>query len=144
MLVNRLELPFTGGRIIVMQWDDCPDDAPEKESYFCKGYLQILILGTGTHPVIGFNHWNVTFASPKDGSLGISEFENGFLLVEVKDGCGFVDIEIGEGSLRGDPNGNKHPVALIDFELPDGSAVTKVVALQPDSVASEIPKGTLQ
>lgn len=142
MLVKRDERPFDGGRIIMLLWDDCPDAAPDKESYFFPGYLQIFIFGTGENPAFGLGCWQTIFACPKDKLIGISEFDNGFLLVEFQKGSGFINIEVGEAKLR-NPDSPKQPSALVDFELPNGDMLTYAFVLMDDGVVVEIPNETL-
>jgi hypothetical protein len=125
-----------------MLWDDCPDGANEEDSHFFPGYLEIFIFGTERHSTFGFGHWHTTFVCPKDNLLGISEFDNDFLLVELPRGAGFADIEVGEANLR-NPGTPKHPAALVDFEHPDGTSITKAFVLMADGVIAEIPDETL-
>ena len=142
MLVLKNERSFDGGRIIIFLWDDCPDGAPEEESFFHPGYLEIFIFGTGKHTVFGLSQWKTVFVSPKDNLIGISEFDNGFLLVQMPKGAAFADIEVGEANLR-KPGTPKHPAALVDFELPDGTPTTKAFVLMADGVVAEVPDETL-
>lgn len=144
MLIDSCARSLEGAYVNVFLWGDCPDGVPEEESYFFSRYLEMYIFGDGTHKKLGYGYWRIIFVCPKDGGCGIPLFESDFLFIEMENGCDLADIEIGEGMLRDGPDAQKHLVIIIDFELPDGDILKKIVALEANGYASEIPDETLQ